>query len=133
MGYLTRYELKAVYEKDGLPFDLSYIFIRESTSMTHTCHECGSDKKTVIEKSKYFFVEYAIDENGDSFDPVKWYDHEKNMKSLSKEYPSLLFTLSGKGEENGDIWRKYFFNGKMQKATAQITFEKYDSRKLKSI
>ena len=54
--------------------------------------------------------------------PCKWYEHEEEMKALSKEHPHVLFILDGEGEESGDIWRKYFRAGKMFRADAVISF-----------
>lgn len=59
-------------------------------------------------------AEYALDEDGTCGESSKWYDHEDDMKKFSKENPGVLFTLHGEGEESGDVWTKYFFNGKMQ-------------------
>jgi hypothetical protein len=61
----------------------------------------------------------------------KWYDHEDDMKKVSKENKGVLFTLHGEGEEGGDLWRKYFLNGKMQEAYARIEYDEFDSAKLK--
>ena len=61
----------------------------------------------------------------------KWYEHQKHMKHFSKQFPTTLFTLSGEGEEPGDLWKKYFLNGKIQVANAKITYDKFDARKLK--
>lgn len=61
-------------------------------------------------------------------DTLKWYDHEEDTKKISKKYPDFLFKLKGHGEEAGDVWLKYFLNGKMQKA--KITFEEFDPQKL---
>jgi hypothetical protein len=55
-------------------------------------------------------------------DEAKWYAHEADMLSLSQGYPSVLFTLRGEGEEPGDLWQKYFKDGKMQVAKAVITY-----------
>lgn len=49
----------------------------------------------------------------DESDGLKWYDHEKEMKQLSKEFPDVLFKLHGEGEDKYDIWDKYFMGGKM--------------------
>ena len=61
----------------------------------------------------------------------KWYDWKIHMRALSKEYPELLFTLDGKGEEHGDLWKAYFKNGKVQTAEAIIGFAPFDESKLK--
>lgn len=44
---------------------------------------------------------------------LKWYDHERDMKAVSVKNPSVLFILDGEGEEAGDLWRKWFYQGKM--------------------
>ena len=59
-------------------------------------------------------------------DEVKWYDHEIDMKALSKQFPDFLFELRGQGEENADIWLKWFFRGKMQGGKAKIVMPVLD-------
>ncbi|QGH76408.1 hypothetical protein SEA_DAUBENSKI_104 [Streptomyces phage Daubenski] len=54
---------------------------------------------------------------------LKWYEWEKDMKQLSKEWPNVLFILDGDGEETGDLWRAWFRNGAMYKLEAKIVFE----------
>lgn len=61
---------------------------------------------------------------------IKWYDHEIDMKKYSLGRPNVLFLLEGKGEENGDIWKAYFQNGKMFKTKAKLTFEDFSISKL---
>lgn len=60
----------------------------------------------------------------------KWYEHDDDMKKLSSKFPDKLFILSGHGEEDGDIWRKYYKNGKVQRVDAEIVFEEFDEDKL---
>lgn len=59
-----------------------------------------------------------------SDDSMKWYDHENDMRALSKEFPKCRFVLEGQGEEPEDLWRKYFYNGFMQYAPARIEYDK---------
>jgi hypothetical protein len=55
-----------------------------------------------------------------------WYDHDKDMLKLSKEFPDILFTLDGNGEEWDDIWRAYYKNGRTYSDHALISFPDYD-------
>jgi len=59
-----------------------------------------------------------------------WYKHEKDMMKYSEEHPSTVFELVGVGEDDGDMWKKYFKNGDMQVSKAVITYEEYDKNKL---
>jgi hypothetical protein len=60
----------------------------------------------------------------------KWYDHESDMRAISAKHRGVVFTLHGEGEEGGDLWNKYFLNGKMQTAFARIEYDSFDSLKL---
>lgn len=73
---------------------------------------------------------YAIDEVGEPVESVKWYEHEEDMLNLSIQFPNVIFILKGEGEEAGDIWYKYFKDGKLQQAPGKITFDEYDESKL---
>lgn len=75
-------------------------------------------------------IRYALDENLDSYDSVKWYDHETDMREISKQFPNVIFELHGEGENNEDIWDKYFRNGKMQACYAKIVIPPFDESKL---
>ena len=61
---------------------------------------------------------------------LKWYDWEKAFRELSAEFPEILFTLRGHGEEVGDDWQEYYQNGKMQHVKGILTFAPFDSAKL---
>jgi hypothetical protein len=58
-------------------------------------------------------IAYALYTDGGLFNRCHWYDHEKDMKAFSEEHRGVLFTLHGE-VESGEVWVKYFFNGKMQ-------------------
>jgi hypothetical protein len=63
----------------------------------------------------------------------KWYEHESDMKTLSTKLPDVLFTVRGDGEEYGDIWIKYFKNGKVQISYVELKFDEFDETKLVGI
>lgn len=62
----------------------------------------------------------------DNYDQMKWYDWQKDCEELSKDYPNLLFSLEGEGEDNDDIWKAWFRNGKSVVVRAKIVFEEPD-------
>lgn len=63
-------------------------------------------------------------------DPCKWYEHDEDMRKVSKLYKDTIFILKGEGEDPGDIWKKYYLDGKCQEARAIITFDEFDESKL---
>jgi hypothetical protein len=62
--------------------------------------------------------------NGDT-ESVKWYGYKDDMKSLSLEWPNVLFTMKCIGEDH-EVWAVHFMNGYMQEAEAKITFDDPD-------
>lgn len=62
----------------------------------------------------------AVTVNGESYGETKWYEHEEDLKKISTKFPGLILQLDGEGEESGDIWRKYFKDGKMQSANTKV-------------
>jgi hypothetical protein len=86
----------------------------------------------IIEKFRetYEYAKHALAKDGGPYESCKWYEHEEQLRKFSTKYPNWLFTLEGKGEEAGDLWKKYFVNGKMQLAKAEIVFDKFEPSKL---
>lgn len=82
-------------------------------------------------RKTYDEARYALTESGSTNNSSKWYEHKENLKEFSKKYPNWLFTLSGKGEESGDIWKAYFVNGKMQLAKARIVIDEFNPKELR--
>lgn len=60
-----------------------------------------------------------ICENGE----MKWYEYEDNMKKLSKEFPDMVFELSGNGEDEEDFWKEYFLNGESCYCSGHIEYD----------
>lgn len=110
MGYYTQYKLR-ILEAEANSYPPNLI-------------------KDFIEKSKYG-ADAALTENGSTHEECKWYEHEEEMIDLSKQYPNLVFELHGKGED-GEQWKKYFKDGKIQIAHGEIRFELYNPSKLES-
>ena len=103
MGYNTRYNLSIV---------------GGDATITGICASCGAHDitKDIISLLKEKFGEIRAE------DPINWYNHEKYILSISKEYPTTTFRLSGQGEEPQDKWIKFFKDGIMvvRKALIQI-------------
>ncbi|AXH69627.1 hypothetical protein HWB79_gp185 [Streptomyces phage LukeCage] len=59
----------------------------------------------------------------DNYDTMKWYDWEDDMASLSRDWPNVLFALSGEGEEPGDLWKAWVRNGKVIKVEGRIVYD----------
>jgi hypothetical protein len=51
----------------------------------------------------------------------KWYEHEEDLQEVSRQYPLSRITVTGYGESRGDVWRKYFVNGHMEKHKLDVT------------
>jgi hypothetical protein len=111
MGYYTRYKVRIV-EGTMLNENNEPIKVQEDIEEAIT-NDMGNDYGNPFE------------------DSCKWYDHEDDMKTVSKKHPTVVFLLTGEGEEQPDLWHKYFKNGKMQTARAIVTYEKFDENKLK--
>lgn len=116
MGYYTKFDLECIYP-DGTMAEECYLF--EGKDLENL-------KKEIAEISGY---------NTPFSSEVKWYKHESDMKKFSKKYPSYVFKLNGKGEEEGDLWIKYFQNGKMQRTKVEmkvdVIHEDFNPLKLK--
>lgn len=130
MGYYTRYDLS----------------VEEST---HKAKDIITYMKRRLDENDWFYAfEYDLNklfndyhkdskyDNDTTFyldcdDECKWYDHKEQMLELSKQFPDTLFELHGIGEENEDVWNKYFKNGKMQACYAELVIPPYDENELK--
>ena len=46
-----------------------------------------------------------------SDDYTSWYTYNEDMQTISKEWPGVLFTLDGAGDDHNDRWTAYYMNG----------------------
>ena len=133
MGYYTSYWLDMAMgdgtEGDWVP-QCAHTVIRGA----RYCHVCGKaiDDRNIFEVIKERIKDdqrfYAVREG---VEPVKWYEHVKDMLDLSREFPGVLFTLHGEGEQGDDLWQSYYFDGMFQHEKAVISYAEYDPAKLK--
>lgn len=111
MGYETNYELRVI------PHD----YVRE------VAMDVFVPLLPAMEFESLRIYNGAIKSSGGS----RWYEHERDMKELSKKYPELVFQLDGQGHEPEDRWRKYFKSGRMQEARAVLTLAPFDEALLR--
>ena len=107
MGYYTTFKLET---DDDQP---------------HVCPTCGSNAVRNHEEILYKRFGCNLFEEA-----TKWYSWEQDMLEYSKEYPDVLFTLEGQGEEAEDRWAAYFKNGKWQFEKAEMQIAAFDLDKL---
>ncbi len=107
MGYYTKFELHAYSAESKSPISEE----REEEIAARLWEiTSGSDRYTPRNFEDCF---------GDT---MKWYHHEEDMTTLSKEYPNILFVLEGIGEEFPDAWRKWFYNGVVEASYAKVVY-----------
>lgn len=127
MGYYTRFDM-SIYDGNYNSYDIAK-FMSEKNNESDAYYPFEYDLGKFLED---------VDEQGESVnvlslesdDECKWYEHEREMRDLSKEFPDIVFKLHGEGEDNEDVWDKYFVNGKMQCCPAQMLLPPFDKEKL---
>lgn len=110
MGYCTKFKIKAIYPPSEGPEYLSDLSI-DAAYIEHDEFE---------EHNDCFFL--------DMEEPTKWYDCHEDMVELSKKYPKAVFIMDGEGEEQGDVWRTFFFDGKHYSWQAPDPCEERDAQ-----
>ena len=78
--------------------------------------------ETLTQTSDYNKFQHNGAGSWSSEDAWKWYNHEDELQAVSKAHPLSRITVTGYGEEQGDIWRKYFLAGQMQSHALEIKF-----------
>jgi len=134
MGYYTTYQISS----KGKPFTEDETkaieeLEKQAESLAGELKEIAlkgiADKKKRQPKNTKQLVINVL-----GFDPFadscKWYEHDKHMRDISRMYPETIFILEGEGGESGDIWKKYYLNGKCQVAKAEVIIPEFDETKL---
>jgi len=97
----------------------------------HTAYtlQAGCDETTFIQIKER--IKQLARYDGIFNGPCKWYEHEYHMRTVSREFPTVLLQLEGVGEEHPDIWVKYFLSGNMHAEKGKVVFPPFDAQKLK--
>lgn len=100
----------------------------------YTHYKLSLDCPRSVDNEIYYYMKERCDNYYGVLgeDSCKWYDHEAEMRRLSAVFKNVLFRLDGEGEEQGDVWVKYFKNGKMQECRAEVILDDtFDENKLR--
>lgn len=100
MGYYTNYDL-VVMDRD-----------RQIEQDSEVLEELAETLNVIVGGG--FVVEGGKQKAIVNADEMKWYEWEVDMLGLSHMYPALVFQLTGHGEESGDVWRAWFFDGECE-------------------
>lgn len=73
-------------------------------------------------------IGYALDDNLECNECVKWYDEPKQMVEVSLAFPHVHFIVHGEGEERGDIWDHHYLNGMSQELHAEIIMPEFSPK-----
>ncbi|MHC2451245.1 hypothetical protein ACUXP3_001846 [Bacillus altitudinis] len=104
MGYYTNFEVEI--DKDG---DL----VREYVNNISPKKDCLVD---------------AFNGRGDD---MKWYEHDEDVLEVSRQFPDVLITVKGVGEEYPDFWKTYFKGGKKQHCQGRVVYDEFDEKELR--
>lgn len=134
MGYYTRYKISV----QGKPFSEKEqkeiaVLKAQANLLSGQMKEVAlagiAQKEKRVIKDPEQLVSEAIGYNPFE-EPCKWYDWKKEMIEISKRYPLTIFVIEGIGEEQPDLWKAYFLNGKYQYTKAELVYEEFDEKKL---
>ena len=114
MGYDTRYTLRV----DTAGNEATSVMVHQALL------ECddASFALTLDERAKDYY---------ESKHPAKWYDYDRDLRRISKEFTGVVFTLNGMGDDRKDIWQAFYCDGRGYREEALITFPAFSYGKLK--
>lgn len=139
MSYYTRFDLE-IRNAAGQMMRCKH----EKPEGAKFCPECGQDTgkfpvEMLIEEwlqreadNDNQDAEHLLEVMNNEDDPWShWEDPATELiGKMSKVFPDVLFILSGEGERNEDMWKRYIQDGKVQEIEAEITFADFDPKKM---
>ena len=115
MGYLTHFKL--TWEAPISPE------ITDELERAKARAERDFQIVAVLEKTEW----WPSIEDGEA---RKWYSRHSDIREVAMQFPDVVFTLQGQGEEPTDMWRTYFQADFCYTAKAVITYPEFDPDKL---
>lgn len=100
----------------------------------HTLDVRHKDESSIIAdfRNSYENAKLCLTEIGYTNNESSWWSSEDDLKDFSKKHPRVLFIMTGNGSDaGGDYWKLYVKNGKSFRAEGEITYPKYDPKKLR--
>ncbi len=80
--------------------------------------------KWTLDKDLARISDYVFDD-GEAHD-IKWYEHDAEMKLLSKEHPDTIYEVRGNGEDESDVWVSFYKDGKSYKVNLAPVYPAFD-------
>ena len=111
MSYYTQYTLSDKNIKSKREFDKLNCYIKNHADMNDSLAFDTYDENTEVIEA------YAKN-------VTKWYSHVDDMVEMSRNFPNMVFKLSGAGETQEDIWDEYYENGDMERCDAELVLPK---------
>jgi hypothetical protein len=135
MGYATRYKISTkVKPLSQEELDRIANLEKQAQEMPDGELKEIALKGIEIQKKKTKVDPYRVISSVAGFNPFddscSWYEHDKHMRQVSLANKGAIFILQGEGEDPGDIWKKYYLDGKCQETRAIINFDEFDESKL---
>lgn len=129
MAYYTKYSIKIIAEKDFPQCEHDF------DSKYKCCPQCGQERQIIsgesfLNKKLIEFLKNEKRYDNPFLEKNTWYNHIKHLAEFSEKYPDALFILDGNGDDNSDIWKKYFKAGKYRNCSARINFDEFDESKM---
>ena len=77
------------------------------TNFTLALDPSTTVSKEVLEQIDQVITDWDVLEytcNDCWYGSAKWYEYQEDMCALSKQFPNVIFCLSGEGEDAEDLW-----------------------------
>ena len=117
MGYLTLYKIKFSHNKNAIREYINNLLEEEKKKIDNYALENPNDlHMPIVHKCDFYW-------NTNEY--VKWYDYDDDILRVSNEFKDVLITVYGNGEDDGDKWVQYFYNGRKTAVYAAKIIIKY--------